>query len=298
MDKENNPQNSDVNSEDISKNDEQEQFVEVQLDNLIEEKEESLEKSDDELWDPSSELDDVSLLDEFAEELEELEKSEKEKKDKYSDDLSEILNLDEALRAEEKKTEEEEATPPVVAEERESHLLRFLPIAVSAISLAFLATGVYVFFTLFEGAKSTIKPPAGETPKTKVDEPIKKEPKDKEPKDAPKVEDKTSQQIQLPHFESLALSSFIIPAVQNGQLVFLNLQITLLVLDESTKKQLLQRETRIRDAIYRELKGVDVSKGVSENTLIMLRKPIIDRINSEIAPLKVEDIRISGYILK
>ena len=60
----------------------------------------------------------------------------------------------------------------------------------------------------------------------------------------------------------------------------------------------MQKEVWIRDIIYRELKGLDISKGPQENILAQYQKPIVDRINTEFAPLKIEDVRLVGSLLR
>ncbi|MGC8736946.1 MAG: hypothetical protein ACP5SG_09315 [Dissulfurimicrobium sp.] len=93
---------------------------------------------------------------------------------------------------------------------------------------------------------------------------------------------------------TVTLASFLIPAQQNGQMVFFNLQAELSVKDKKTMDELMQKEVWIRDIIYRELKGIDITNGFRGDILDPYQKTIVERINTELAPLKVEDVKLSG----
>ncbi len=98
--------------------------------------------------------------------------------------------------------------------------------------------------------------------------------------------------------ETLALAPFLIPAERSGELVFFKLEAELIVDSQTTKHELMRKEAWVRDIIYSELKGIDISNGVAGNVLLRYRKPIVDRINRELAPLRVDDIRMVGVLLK
>lgn len=103
---------------------------------------------------------------------------------------------------------------------------------------------------------------------------------------------------KIPDISKITLAPFLIPARQNGEMVFFNLQVDLVARDQKTMDALLQKEVWIRDIIYRELKDIDISKGLQGNLLAQYQKPIVDHINTELIPLKVEDVRLSGSLIK
>ncbi len=261
----------------------------------------------DELWDPTSELDDVSLFDEFASEIAEIEKAEKDKTLKKSSSR-EDHGLSSLLEAEEEKTEIIEPKKEELILSSETEEKNLIPLIISGIACIFLFAGIYTAWKLIYvpfTSKTSIKieqktqkkiKPTPEKHEIESQNPAQGKIKPEKTDNIP-VSEKQEPVNNLPHFETIALSSFMIPATQNGKLVFFNIQISLMVADQHIKKEFIKRETRIRDTIYRELKGADLSKGVDENTLIMFRKPLIDKINEEYSPLKVEDIKLTGYIL-
>ncbi|NDY43102.1 flagellar basal body-associated FliL family protein, partial [Dissulfurirhabdus thermomarina] len=96
----------------------------------------------------------------------------------------------------------------------------------------------------------------------------------------------------------LTLDPFLIPAHRSGEMVFFKLQAELVVPDISTRQALRRKEAWVRDAIYQELKDIDVSEGLQGNLLYRYRRPILDRLNREFAPLEVEDVRLMGFLMK
>jgi hypothetical protein len=102
----------------------------------------------------------------------------------------------------------------------------------------------------------------------------------------------------LPDMDRISLAPFLIPAQRGGEMVFLKLQVELAVADSRTKHGLLKKEAWVRDAIYRELKGIDISSGDAGNFLLQYRRPIIERLDRELAPLSIEDIRLAGFLMK
>ena len=99
-------------------------------------------------------------------------------------------------------------------------------------------------------------------------------------------------------FETMDLDPFLIPAQRDKEMIFLKLQVELIVSDAETKHAIRKKEAWVRDTIYRELKGIDVSSGIQENFLMQYRQPIVRCLNIELAPLRVEDIRLKGYLMK
>ncbi len=98
--------------------------------------------------------------------------------------------------------------------------------------------------------------------------------------------------------QAIDLAPFLIPAQKSGDLVFFKLRIELIVPDATTKQELLKREAWVRDIIYQELKGINISRGVKGDLLTRYRRPLLDRLNKELAPLRLEDIRLMGFLLR
>ncbi|MEA3386803.1 MAG: hypothetical protein U9Q89_10235 [Thermodesulfobacteriota bacterium] len=100
------------------------------------------------------------------------------------------------------------------------------------------------------------------------------------------------------NFETLDLDPFLIPTQRDKETIFLKLQVELIVSDAGTKHAIQKKEAWIRDTIYRELKGIDINSGIQENFLMQYRQPIVRCLNIELAPLRVEDIRLKGNLMK
>jgi len=98
-------------------------------------------------------------------------------------------------------------------------------------------------------------------------------------------------------FETMDLDPFLIPAQRDKEMIFFKLQVKLLVSDAKTKHAIRKKEAWVRDTIYRELKGIDISSDIQENFLVQYKQPIVRCLNHELAPLKVEDIRLKGYLM-
>ena len=99
-------------------------------------------------------------------------------------------------------------------------------------------------------------------------------------------------------FEAMDLDPFLIPAQRDKKMIFFKLQVELIVSDAKTQHAIRKKEAWVRDTIYRELKGIDISSGIQENFLMQYRQPIVRCLNHEFAPLRVEDIRLKGYLMK
>jgi len=99
-------------------------------------------------------------------------------------------------------------------------------------------------------------------------------------------------------FETMDLDPFLIPAQRDKEMIFFKLQVELIVSDAKTKHAIRKKEAWVRDIIYGELKGIDISSGIQKNFLRQYRQPIIRCLNHELAPLRVEDIRLKGYLMK
>lgn len=303
--------NSDLTT-DLEKEIDNENFESISLDLTFDDEKKEKAEHGDELWDPASELDDVSLFDEFASEIAEIEKTEKEKAEKkpfFKDDegLSSLIEEEKEKTSEPLSQQKEESD---LQPETKEKLL--IPIIVSMIAFLFLLAGIFtiweIIITPFSAKKlptKVIKQLSEVTPhQNELSQELNTAKKEKKTAgnatadNIPLSIEKNDIANKLPNYEMMTLSSFMIPATQNGQLVFFNIQISIMLSDINMKKEFIKRETRLRDTIYRELKGADLSEGINENTLIMFRKPLMDKINKEYDPLKIEDIKLTGYILK
>ncbi len=98
--------------------------------------------------------------------------------------------------------------------------------------------------------------------------------------------------------QAIDLAPFLIPAQRSGDLVFFKLRVELITPDATTKQELLKREAWVRDVIYQELKGINISRGVKGDILTRYRRPLLKRLNRELAPLRLEDIRLMGFLLR
>ncbi len=110
--------------------------------------------------------------------------------------------------------------------------------------------------------------------------------------------EKGSFKKQISDFQSVDLAPFIIPGRSGGELVFFKLQVEIVVPDAITKQALLRRQAWVRDIIYQELKGLDISNGIKGNVLQKYKRPLIIKLNKELSPIKIEDVRLMGYILR
>lgn len=98
-------------------------------------------------------------------------------------------------------------------------------------------------------------------------------------------------------FETMDLDPFLMPAQRDKDIIFFKLQVQLIVSDAEAKYAIQKKEAWVRDIIYRELKGIDISSGIQKNFLTQYRQPIVRCLNHELAPLRVEDIRLKGYLM-
>ncbi len=98
--------------------------------------------------------------------------------------------------------------------------------------------------------------------------------------------------------EAIDLAPFLIPAQREGELVFFKLKVELIVPDATTKHALKKREAWVRDIIYTQLKGIDISPGEKGNVLLKYRRPLLARLNKKLSPLEIRDVRIMGFLLK
>jgi len=104
---------------------------------------------------------------------------------------------------------------------------------------------------------------------------------------------------KAPHgLYTMNLAPFIIPARMNGELAFFKLEVGLLFRDPASKRIFQKREAWVRGIIYSELKGINIGKGSSGLSLSAFKGPIIEHLNSSLSPNRVDDIRLTGSILR
>jgi len=252
--------------------------------------------SDDELWDTDAGADDVSLFDDLSQKIEEIDalSESQEQGTPQEGGIPESPLEDETGKAPpppflEESPESEGASGPVVVRERP-----FLAWGMTALSAILAAAGIYLLWVMGLFAQSPATSPSSPAVTTSPVSP------------AAQPHDQTSRAIPspapdkgvLPQMETLGLAPFLIPANQRGELVFLSLTVELSLPDDATKQELSRKEAWVRDAIYRELKGIDLSSPESGDFLVPYRKSLLDRLNREFAPLRVEDVKLNGVVLK
>ncbi len=249
--------------------------------------EEALEKAfdaamaDDELWDESGDLEDIPLFQEL------------EKRDSKEEAQGEGASSEGAAAPAEGDSKEEETTAEEEEFKRRPADDEALTITIPDSWLPFAGGGAGVLalaalFLLWHIA-ATPPPNISPTPAKQVAQAVQ----------GVKPTAMSSEQVvRSKQVESLALVPFLIPATRNGELVFFKLQVELVTDSETTKHALMRKEAWVRDIIYSKLKGIDLSNGVAGNILLRYRKPIIERINKELKPLHVDDIRMVGVLLR
>ena len=265
-------------------------------------------KPDDELWDEGGDLEEVPLFEEFASKIAEAESKPKEIVDELSSELEAAMTGTEQAAGPEKPEESSGDDQQSVASSSS-----ILPWVITGIACIFMLAGGWVFWRMY----SALSAPAGPV-QVQQRVPIAAPPAHqassapvslKTPAQTTHVAAPPAQKIAQEHsnaadaprlvpLEYISLAPFLIPAQQGGEPVFLKLHVELICKDKQMKEELSRKETWIRDAIYREMKGIDLSGGFQENNITRFRKPILDRINRELAPLYVDDVRLMGSLLK
>lgn len=266
-------------------------------------------KAEDELWDEGSDFEEVPLFEEFASKIAEAESKPKDIVDELSSELEAAVAGHEQAVGPEK-----DEVSASVEEQSVSSSSSILPWVVSGIACLFMLGGGWVFWRMYSGLSAPTGPVQVQQP-ARIASPSNhnvpsapvsvKTPAQTSPVAAPPAAQKPSQEHtntadaqRLAPLEYISLAPFLIPAQQGGEPVFFKLQVELICRDKQMKEELNRKETWVRDAIYREMKGIDLSAGVQENNINRFRRPILDRINRELAPLYVDDIRLMGTLLK
>ncbi len=255
--------------------------------------------SDDELWDEGGDLDEIPLFEDLEQEAEPQQQTSPKPEDDYSGPEAkekpigaEAEDAIGKVEPESKDTEEASKNPLL---SKFAQLISYFPWIITALSSIFLVAGIVTLWTMINHSiedKEIINKALDSATPT-VSSNINKSPVGVAPIEGPESI------TQVPSgFETITLSPFLIPAHRAGELIFIKLQIELVVEDMTTKHRLLKKEAWVRDIIYRELKGITIENGVRGNFLMQYRKPLLKRLNKEMAPLKVEDIRLMAFILK
>ncbi len=286
--------------------------------------------SDDELWDDSAD-DDIPLFDDEPEDpvpygpgaqapvkesVQEGKGGEGEQKpsDEKLDDTSSAI------------VEDSGETSPVVADDAAGtgkepasddvivvspSFPDWVPYFISGVATMLLFGGIFVLWGMISSAPNAAEPAAvktvdmvsqeaGKTPESPIGQNnrlVKEKIASNNAKYATPVQDieplTGGQSLQ-----TFNLAPFIIPVMRQGELVFFKLTVELVVPDMKTKQELKKREAWVRDAIYTELKGIEVGPGTKGEFLLNYRRPLKKRIEKELAPLEIRDVRLMGYVLK
>lgn len=252
--------------------------------------------SDDELWDSDAGLDDVSLFDDLSQKIEEIDalsmghgQETPQKGGLPESPLENDIGKAPPPSLLEEPLESEGASGPVVVGERP-----FLAWGMTALSTILAAGGIYLLGVMGLFTPSRVSSPSSPPVATSPVSPVAQPPAQTSRAIPPPAPEKGV----LPQMETLGLAPFLIPANQRGELVFLNLTVELSLPDDATKQELSRKEAWVRDVIYRELKGIDLSSPESSDFLVPYRKSLLDRLNREFAPMRVEDVKLNGVVLK
>jgi flagellar basal body-associated protein FliL len=173
--------------------------------------------------------------------------------------------------------------------EDEGGLRAFIPWIVTGLSAGLCVAAIFTIWLIASSAdtKTANKlQPSAEIPEETVQPPVRKAP--------PKTATRPARGIA----QAIDLAPFLIPAQRAGDLVFFKLRVELIAPDATTKQEILKREAWVRDIIYQELKGINISRGIKGDILTRYRRPLLERLNRELAPLHLEDIRLMGFLLR
>lgn len=262
--------------------------------------------TDDELWDEGGGLDEIPLFDEIKGE---------EKEEGDEDGSGEEVHEAEAmpsppegaeegkdvpLTKEDGETGDEEADHTPDSEvEKERDLSFYVPIVISTFNVLLFFFGILVLVNILHE-----EPDLSHATLERSNPPASVQAKKDRSQKAQLTEGATVSSGDLKEikgkrgFYTMTLDPFIIPAQLNGELVFFKLKAELVFEDVASKRVFSQKESTLRDIIYSELKGIDISSGLSNKSLFSYRRPIIERLNKTFSPYKVTDIRLVGFVLK
>lgn len=261
----------------------------------------SLEKGDD-LWDAGDAGSDVPLFEEFADDLAEIEQKKSEgyrppepNQEKVAEDI--VPEQEDVSETQQEKSNAElEQGGEVNKEEGVVSISSGVALIAIAASVVLSAAGVFVFWLLSDVPKPPVPSAVSQPTVSNTPQDIPKELGKRPEKSlaAPGVHEK----VATPKGERITLAPFLIPATQHGQPVFLSLQVDLLCENDEVESGLLRKEAWLRDSIYRELKGIEISSNELNPLLQRYKAPLIQRINTDLAPYAVQDVIIIGSLLK
>ena len=261
--------------------------------------------TDDELWDEGGGLDEIPLFDEL--EKEEPGQEREEEDDPTTDDRGSITpegtetEDTDARSSEDAALVEDDPSESGVPEEEQSGeathetpLFTYLPFVFSGLNIVLFVAGLVFLVNLLStpqvsSFKTSKHRDAGFKPVVSHEE--------KAVTAAQEVAGRDGQGPKI-NFYTMTLDPFIIPAQLNGELVFFKLKAELVFDDVASKRVFSEREATLRDIIYSELKGIDISSGLSNKNLFSYRRPIMERLNESFSPHRVKDVRLIGFILK
>ncbi len=254
--------------------------------------------SDDELWDEGDDLDEIPLFEEEEEKdgaeagpvdeamafsLQDEQEGHGESENESSDHSSPEDTESPGAGGHVLDDKEDEAEGHGAEVMSQAVLSRWMPWIVTGISAFLFIIGIVVLCMIWpsseDGDRAT-EPVRAIAPKTGTNQ-VKTA---REPKPAAGV-------------ESINLEPFLLPARQEGELVFIKLYVELIVPDMQTKKSLMLKQAWVRDTIYQELKDITVPAGKGD-MLSMYRRSLIRKLNEEFKPLRIKDLRLSGYLLR
>ncbi len=262
---------------------------------------EQLEQNDD-LWDADETSSDVPLFEEFADDLAEIEqKKAEEHKPRPTEPVS--TPLIEEVTEGQADTVGDGPVAGQVSDVREENVVSIstgIALAGIAGSVLLSVAAVFVFWQLSD-VPTVPAPPAlsrVEAPQdaAQAHQDILSKELGKRPDTS--VEPRGGESTKSVQGERITLAPFLIPATQHGQPVFLSLQVDLLCENDEIEAGLLRKEAWLRDSIYRELKGLEIGSNDLNPFLLHYKTPLIQRINTDIAPYAVQDVILIGSILK
>ncbi len=281
--------------------------------------------NDDELWDEDGGLDEIPLFEDEFEDFNDEEKEEIGEDDSppqtspkaSSTESPKTLDSSQSPDEESKAVKEDDTgQPPPSGEDKDAgpddageetipdESISWIGWLITAVSSLLIIAGGFFLYELYsmpqpvhelrELPKQPLrhkeaKPPAPSLPAAPA-KPVA----DKKDTQEQKSEDAYSESGQ---WEVIPLSPFLIPAYQAGELVFFKVQVALTVPDIQTKRAVMRQEARVRNIIYQGLKGMEVQPGYG-NVLYQYRRPLMDTLNRSLAPLKVLDLKLTGYLMK
>lgn len=272
-----------------------------------------IDADNDALWEDDDESDDISLFEdvllqeEIAAEQEKSREEESKESSGSPGSSGGFHKENEDMEPAASDTKEEDSVSEQEEEdEEETSSPGWVPWVVSASAFTLSAAACVVFWMLAAPFLGDNPPPAPTT-HLKADSPATAS--SVNGKKTASVSSETREDFSNPETDdtpikrkvdilSMDLTPFLIPAQKEGELVFLKLKVELIVTDHKTLAELRKRKAWVRDAIYMELKGIEIKPGMKGDILMRYRRPVLERLNRELAPVQVQDLRLMGVMLK